>query len=270
MPESVELTRDTLGFWNSRAGLGAWAGTNDVIAKQLEIEAIATYLRDGMRVLEVGCGNGITAIELARRFEVQILAIDFAAEMIAAAERIVQGETLKGSLQFRTGDVRSLPALGTAFDLIYTERVLINLPDWQAQRQAIHDITALLAPNGAYVMCENSQDGLEQLNSLREHVNLPAINAPWHNRYLRDAELAQLALPGIALADVNFYSSTYYLLSRVVNAALAARDGEEPDYQAPVNQLALRLPSVGTLGQGRIWLWRKTAQAALPKSELAS
>jgi cyclopropane fatty-acyl-phospholipid synthase-like methyltransferase len=62
MAELNESTQDVCAFWNSRAGLGQWAGSRDVIAKQLEVEAIATYVRDGMRVLEVGCGNGITAI----------------------------------------------------------------------------------------------------------------------------------------------------------------------------------------------------------------
>lgn len=263
MSESAEFTRDVRSFWNSRAGLGQWAGTRDTIAKQLDVEAIASYVHDGMRVLEVGCGNGITAIELARRYDVDILAIDFAEEMIAAANQMLAGQALKGSLQFQIGDVRSLPAITSTFDFIYTERVLINLPDWAAQRQAIHDITALLANNGAYAMCENSQDGLDQLNSLRERMGLPAINAPWHNRYFRDAELRQLTLPGVALADINFFSSTYYLLSRVVNAALAAQEGKDPDYEAPVNLMALRLPSVGTLGQGRIWLWRKVYPPAL-------
>ena len=55
------------GHWNSRAGLGLWAGTKDLIAKSLEIEAIASYVCDGMKVLDAGCGNGVTAIELTHR-----------------------------------------------------------------------------------------------------------------------------------------------------------------------------------------------------------
>jgi hypothetical protein len=110
-------------------------------------------------------------------------------------------------------------------------------------------------------MCENSQDGLDQINSLRQRVGLSGITPPWHNRYLRDAELEQASFPGTKLEGVNTYSSTYYFLSRIVNAWLAAQGGREPDYDDPINQLALRLPSIGSLGQGRIWLWRKaTAQ----------
>jgi hypothetical protein len=107
-------------------------------------------------------------------------------------------------------------------------------------------------------MCENSQDGLDAVNILRARVGLPAISPPWHNRYLRDAELAVADLPGVELDEVRHYSSTYYFLSRVVNAALAAQEGREPEYEHPLNQLALQLPPIGEFGQGRLWLWRKT------------
>jgi cyclopropane fatty-acyl-phospholipid synthase-like methyltransferase len=61
-----------------------------------------------MRILEVGCGNGITVIELARRRKVDILGIDFAAEMIAAAGSILAGPNLRGTAKFQVGDVPGL------------------------------------------------------------------------------------------------------------------------------------------------------------------
>ena len=54
MNTGVNTNFDVLDFWNSRAGLGQWAGTRDVTAKQMEIEILAGCVRDGMRVLEVG------------------------------------------------------------------------------------------------------------------------------------------------------------------------------------------------------------------------
>lgn len=260
--EADEFTRTVCDFWNSRAGLGQWAGTRDVVAKQIELAAIAGYVRDGMRILEVGCGNGIAAIELARSHDVKIRAIDYAAEMIAAANALRGDQQLRGSVRFEVGDVQSLADFGEKFDLIYTERVLINLPDWPAQKKAIADIATLLTEGGVYVMCENSQEGLDELNQLRARVELPAIDPPWHNRYLRDRELEEIDFPDLRLVSIDYFSSTYYFLSRIVNASAAARDGIEPEYDAPVNQLALRLPAIGKFGQGRIWLWRKTDCAA--------
>ena len=257
MTESKESMQDIHAFWNSRADLGLQAGTRDVIAKKLEIEAISTYVRDDMRVLDVGCGNGITAIELARRYSVHVIGIDFAEKMVAAAMGMAVNQRLKGSVRFQVGDVRDLSGFSEKFDLIYTERTLINLPDWLTQRQAIVNISNLLVDGGLYVMCESSQDGLDKINSLRGLLGLPEITPPWHDRYLRDAEIEQLTFSGIKLESIIDFSSTYYFLSRVVNAWLAMQRDEEPDYEAPINTLALQLPPIAHFGQVKLWVWRK-------------
>lgn len=252
--KTVESVRE---YWNSRAGLGKWAGTQDLIAKELELKAIAEFVQPGMKILDAGCGNGVAAIELARRFRVEITAFDYAAEMVEAARRMAEGETLVGSICFRTGDVTEPSNMPRDFDLVFTERVLINLPDWETQKKAIVELTGLLRVGGTYAMLENSQDGLDKINALRERTGLKPIVPPWHNRYLRDEELQTLRLPGVTLERVIFHSSTYYLLSRVVNAWLAAREGLEPDYNSPINELALQLPVIGDFGQGRIWVWKR-------------
>lgn len=244
-------------YWESRAALGQEAGSQDVIAKALETEAIAKYVQDGMHILEVGCGNGMTAIELAKRFQVEILGLDYAEKMVQAATSFLEREKVCGKISFMVGDVGKLSDSGKRYDLIYTERVLINLKNWEAQRKAIADITDRLRPGGVYVMCENSMDGLEKINDLRSLVGLPAITPPWHNIYFRDDDLRELKIPGIELEKVDCYSATYYFLSRVVNAWLAQEEGKEPSYDAAVNRLALKLPASGETAQGRIWLWRK-------------
>ncbi len=254
------MSSSSLSFWNDRSALGTAAGTNDLLAKQLEIEAIASYARSGMRVLDFGCGNGITALELAQRFSVDLLGIDYAEGMISSAVQLADKTELKGKVQFRVGDHTCLAGIQDRFDLVYSERALINLTSWDSQRQTIEDLTTLLKPGGIYVMCENSKDGLDRINELREKLGLPIISPPWHNRYFHDDEIESLLISGVKLDHVNHYSSTYYLLSRVLNAAMAAKEGRDPSYDAPINQLALSLPPLGTWGQGKIWVWRKTDQ----------
>lgn len=243
--------------WNDSAALGSAAGTRDLLAKQLEIAALCPHLRAGQRILEMGCGNGLTAIEIARRFEVEIVGLDYAENMIADARQMAIKETLAGQVRFEVGDVNALPADIGYFDIVITERVLINLADRQHQFQAIAALTGLLRPGGAYLMCENSQDGLDRINDLRQQAGLERISPPWHNLYFHDADLTALAIPGVALENVDNYSATYYFLSRVVNAWLAKNEGIEPRYDAPVNQLALLLPAMGDTAQGKLWVWRK-------------
>jgi SAM-dependent methyltransferase len=253
-------TEDVRDFWNGRAGLGQAAGSQDVLLKQLEMDTIAGYVRDGMRVVDAGCGNGVTAIDLATRHDIDLVGIDFAERMVEAATTMAGGAAgLRGRVRFDVADVNDLSRITERFDLAYTERTIINLPDWGAQRAAIGQIGSLLRPGGSYVMCEHSQDGLDELNALRMRVGLDAITPPWHNRYLRDAEIAAAEIPGLTLREVNHYSSTYYFLSRVANAWLAAREGRQPSYDAPLNHLGIALPSIGTHGQGRVWVWQKAS-----------
>lgn len=252
------MTNNAHSFWNSRASLGVAAGSNDIIAKKLEIEALASYVKDGCRILDFGCGNGLTALELASRYNVNVCGIDYSEEMIRAARELSNRAELRGSVQFQVGDVSSLKLINERFDLIYTERVIINLRDWNEQSHVIGLLTGLLLPGGKYAMCENSEDGLDMVNSMRKCLQLPPISPPWHNRYLKDDEVTSLVIPGVTLENINYYSSTYYFLSRVINAALADQNGVSPEYASPLNHLALRLPpAMGRLGQGRIWLWRK-------------
>ena len=72
---------DIHSHWNRRAKLGNAAGTNDLVLKRLEINAISSHVRDGMRILDAGCGNGVTAIEIAEKYDVHIEGFDFAEEM---------------------------------------------------------------------------------------------------------------------------------------------------------------------------------------------
>lgn len=107
-------------------------------------------------------------------------------------------------------------------------------------------------------MCENSAIGLENLNRLRTTVGLEQISVPWHNAYLVDDLVASLRIPGVRLVDVELFSATYYFLSRVVNAWLAAKDGVQPAYDASINKLALELPAFGDCAQGKLWVFEKS------------
>jgi ubiquinone/menaquinone biosynthesis C-methylase UbiE len=250
---------DVRAFWNRQAGLGLWAGSRDVVAKQIEMATIARHINDGLDVVDIGCGNGITALELAKRFKIRVTGFDYAVSMVEEARRIAASMPLVGTVSFEAGDVTQLTDAIGRYDVAYTERVLINLPDWPTQARAIESIIGILRPGGRYLMCENSQCGLDRLNGARKLVDLDPIVPPWHNRYLRDQEVADLKIQGAVLEAVEDYSSTYYFISRVLNAALARNANREPEYESELNLLAPHLPAFGNLGQGRLWVWRRVS-----------
>ena len=256
------MNKDAKQFWDDRSKFGQLAGTNDLIAKQIEMKAISSYIQGGTDVLDVGCGNGMTALYLAQNKRVHVDGIDYSEGMVLSANKLA-GEmeytgTLKGSVSFWQDDINLMKPLVKKYDVIYTERMIVNLLTWGEQRKAIKLIFSMLKHGGIYVMCENSHNGLQEINHARLSIGLQPIVAPWHNRYLIDDEILSIEYPGISLEDINYYSSTYYFISRIINAWDAKQQGNsEPDYNSPCNRLALELPPMGNFGQGRIWIWRK-------------
>ena len=241
--------------WDRQAALGPLAGTQDLIAKELEQRAILAEVglapRCNGKVLEIGCGRGETAIRVALRYRAKtILAVDSSPAMIEAARTESMGAINR--LTLGVGDALNPPE--GPFDVIYTQRCLINLPTWELQKQAIDAIADRLVPGGAFLMCENSRQGLTSLSRARRWLRLEPLDSPWHNEYIDEARL--LEVTRLRLVRVVRFSAAYYFLSRIVNARLH----REPRYDSWINKLALRLPYwlFGTRwAQGRLFVWIK-------------
>lgn len=250
---------DRLKFWDNRANLGYKAGSNDEILKHLEINEIKKYLKNGIKILEIGCGNGITAIEIARSFDVDVLSVDYSPKMVENAHKLLKKETnLKGRINFQVLDVRELNLKNQTFDLIISERVLINLDSFEEQLFIINNLYDILNREGTFIMCESSTRGLENINKEREKFNLERIKMPWHNNYIDDDKLeSEMDKIKFTLAEINHFSSTYYLLSRVINAHNLVSEGKEINYNSTINKMAYKLINLGEFSQTKIWKWVK-------------
>jgi ubiquinone/menaquinone biosynthesis C-methylase UbiE len=244
-------------FWNARSGLGETAGSNDFILKRLETKLLLDRVPSGSNVLDIGCGNGDALIQLATRNDCTGIGIDFAPEMVSAARATCQELQLESRLRFEEGHVPGLRSGLGQFDFVMTERCLINLDEVESQHQAFREIMSHLKPGGTFLMIEDSHDGLAKLNAVRADLDLEPIDAPWHNVFLHEAEVADWAEDNFILEAFVPFTSTYYFLSRVVYARLARDKGEELKYDSDINQLALELPSMGDLGAVRLWVWRR-------------
>tara|TARA_Y100000310_G_C20653222_1_gene800634 strand:+ start:1085 stop:1858 length:774 start_codon:yes stop_codon:yes gene_type:complete len=255
MPSAADIR----AFWDSPDGV-ARSKTCDGGLRILEEHAIQSVVdkvvKPDQRILDAGCGTGSMAHVLALAHPyVVVEGIDQAAAMI----HVAKDHKPLDNLVFTQGDLLDLKKRPARYDLVYTQRVLINFPTWQEQQKALRAIATALKPGGKYLMCESIQDALNTLNVVRRRVGLADIVPPETARYLRTDELAQMKV-GLWDYQRDSFSSEYYFLSRVVNAWLAAREGKEPDYDAPVNQLSLDVPSGivnGAIAQTQLWVWQK-------------
>jgi cyclopropane fatty-acyl-phospholipid synthase-like methyltransferase len=122
-----------------------------ISARLAEVVA-ALPLAPGMRVLEIGCGPGAAAREVARRIgDGHVLAIDRSARAIAQARAGCAAEIAAGRLSLRQVAAEEFALLpGEApFDLAFAVRVgALDGRHPEAGERALGRIRAALAPGG--------------------------------------------------------------------------------------------------------------------------
>src|SRR5213593_3605073 len=73
-------------------------------------------VQPNQQVLDVGCGVGTTAIQIARRFRALVTAIDIAPLMLARTRANVHAAGLEDTVIVEQGDILALPFAAASFD----------------------------------------------------------------------------------------------------------------------------------------------------------
>lgn len=108
-------------------------------------------LKPGARVLDVGCGTGDDAREIAGRVgpSGRVVGIDLSEFLVNESRRRADGLGLP--VEFRQGDVRRLDFPDASFDCARTDRVLMFVPEVET---AISELVRVVRPGGWVVSSE--------------------------------------------------------------------------------------------------------------------
>jgi SAM-dependent methyltransferase len=249
-------TEDIRRYWNDQAealGTDPRATTPDYWLREIEIANISRILAEvqtGCDVLDIGCGNGYSTLRLAEEHpRHRFVGGDFAAVMIeyARASRQEAPPEVADRVRFQEMDVLAIGAT-SEFDVVVSDRCLINLPSFEQQSRALDQIAAALKAGGTYVAVENFLGAHENFNAQREVLGLDPIPLRWHNTYLDEAQFLAYADTHFDLDEILAISSTYYLVTRLVYSKLCQIEGVEPTYDDPIYEIATKLPALGDLG----------------------
>ncbi len=257
-------------YWNKRAETEAASGnrltTNDWYLRELEaktfIHEIASRVNEAsFQLLDVGCGDGLTTIRVCGAFPgVHAVGVDYAAHMIQAASRNLQDHPeLLSRLTFDAGDALSLSLQfqKTFFDVVLSDRCLINLGDYESQKKAFAEIASVIRPGGYYFAVENFSEGQDNMNEARLRLGLNEIPVRWHNLFFTEESFAAASSAGFEKPEYVDFASGYYFATRLVYSAYCSARGEEPDYGHEIHRLAVDLPSAGQFSPIRMVVLRR-------------
>lgn len=145
-PTTVERTEATREF-DPREGYSLWSESYDepgnpiVALEQPAVGELISSLAPG-RALDAACGTGRHAARLVE-FGHRVLGVDVTPEMLTLARQRVTGA------EFRTADLRALPARDASFDLVVCGLALSHLPELAAP---MRELARVLAPGGRLVV----------------------------------------------------------------------------------------------------------------------
>jgi SAM-dependent methyltransferase len=94
-------------------------------------------INPGDRVLEVGCGVGTTAVEIARRFGARVSAVDVDERMVESTKRNVAAAGLDELIDVGRADIQGLPHEDGAFDRVVVEAVTMFVDRERAARECV-------------------------------------------------------------------------------------------------------------------------------------
>jgi SAM-dependent methyltransferase len=137
------------------------------IAEQRARTRAALAPRPGERGLDVGCGPGFLACELARAVGEagRIVAIDSSPQMLDAARARAGRERVNDRIQFARGDAVHLAFPAASFDFVVGVQVYLYVPELE---QALADVARVLRPGGRFALVDTDWDSCVWLTGDRD------------------------------------------------------------------------------------------------------
>lgn len=102
------------------------------------------------RVLDVGCGVGTTAIEVARRYGANVTAVDISPLMLERAAANVRAAGVEEQVSVQEGDILRLPFPDASFDCVIAEAVTMFVD----RERAAGELARVCKPGGSVLATE--------------------------------------------------------------------------------------------------------------------
>lgn len=184
-------------FWDTNAQKyeqSHWVSWGDNWAIDLELKNISEYIKPKDHVLDIGCANGFGTLFQASEKPISIVGVDFSGKMIEQAKKQIISKNNLSIISFQVADILDLPYENDLFDVAYTTRVIINLPNWELQKKAITECMRVTKKGGTVILSEAFWEPLVLLNSMRCLVSLPPLVEHDFNRYLKKEKLERFLI----------------------------------------------------------------------------
>ena len=195
-------TVSNLKHWNDSSVESMY----DKTLLRMETQNILSWIPSGSSVCDVGCGEGEGTLEYSKI--ANVVGVDSSPVRLEFARKRCPDVAFKRCSVFD---------LEGEFDVVISQRLLVNLSCWEEQQRAL---IVLGKASKLVIISEGSIQGMENLNAFRLCMGLKPIPVPEHNVFIDESFLLNFTRSlGWKLKGCKTLGS-YYLLTRGVQPAL--------------------------------------------------
>jgi len=124
-------------FWGVTKHMGGLEATDELAA--------LCHVDQDKYVLEVGCGVGLTACHLVKRYGCRVIGVDLSDRMVEWSRKRAKRRSIEHKCEFRTADAQNLPFEADLFDAVISESVTAFPQDPQ---RAVSEYVRVTKPGG--------------------------------------------------------------------------------------------------------------------------
>lgn len=199
----------------------------------LEQEYIMGRLEGRPNILEIGCGDGIHTVHYAGK-ATRYTAVDISEFLIHEA-RIYADKVWGHNIEFLVGNVLDLTELvgNRSYDVVISQRCLINLPTWELQKKALDQIRSCLRNKGLFLLSEGFSEPLVELNNERIQNQLDPIEIVPFNKFLEKETFEKAMSTNFKTLETRDYG-LYLYLSRLIHPLIV--HPREPEHGSSINK----------------------------------
>ncbi len=256
--------------WAKRFGEDIRATEKSRTRKALETDALVRLIKnagfsekDEFQILEPGCGTGHNCLSVAKFFpNAKVFGFDYIADMVLNAQKLCEKLGVENIKYFKGNliDLRrdSLPR--DSFDIVFTNRCIINLNSHEIQAAVVKNLSELVAKGGSLILGENPEHKFQLQNELRGYLELDDRTPPDFNLLIdEDNIISALKEASFKIDEIDDFSALHDILLYVIIPKI---NGGFIDYNHPMLEVVKTLSPMtykkyvngfGHFGQNRMY-----------------
>jgi ubiquinone/menaquinone biosynthesis C-methylase UbiE len=202
------------------------------------VQEVAVEVTDGVKILEVGCGQGQLAVRLAQRLpSCSVIGIDQSPEMI---RRAVARSPRLPNLELRRADVMSLPFADDQFAMVLA---VASIKHWIDRLRGVQEMLRVLVPGGKMGIVDVDRDcsRARATRFVEKWRHIPPSSIPFLAKYFQsvvahqsislDELVGVLTRAGVVGLEARRYADLPFVFARAAKpqgSALAPGGDETP------------------------------------------